>query len=397
MSNTITKYLREENWIKLLISKATGVYIVGGCVRDGFLNKPIKDIDLVVDGLSINTVKKMLTPFGGVQIVGESFAAIKFRPEGHVGEDYDVVVPRIDRKIGAGHKGFEVVTEGVGIIEDLKRRDFTINSMAINVATDELLDPFNGLKDMKAKLLRATDKNAFIEDPLRMMRGIQFAARFSFNIEQVTLALMKRNASLIGEIKGERIREEFDKILKKNGSTRVAFDLLYRSNLDKGLFGQKFINDEFQYFDNLDLVSFYYVLGTLGDVDPAEFYKKRLKGEYIIIKALQDLDSKFEGVENMNEADKKWTLLMAIKSSPKLAHSHTVIPQSLRKYLADMHAGKIPMKMGDIPISGNELMDEFGVQGEELGRLIVKLYKGALMNKFDWKNKEKSLDFLRNK
>ena len=395
--NPITANLRKQEWIKLLLNKATDVYIVGGCVRDGYLNKPIKDVDLVVEGLGLEEVKKMLAPLGRVDIVGESFAAIKFRPKGHVGEDYDVVVPRKDRKVGTGHKGFEVETEGVGIIEDLKRRDFTINSMAINVFDDELLDPFNGLKDIKAKRLKATDKNAFIDDPLRMMRGIQFAARFSFKIEDVTLALMQRNATLIKEIKGERIREEFDKILEKNGSTRVAFQLLFDSDLDRGLFGHKFVHDEFQYFDNLDMVSFYYVLGNLGDVDPAEFYKNRLKGEYTITKALQDLDSKFEGIENMNEADKKWTLLMAIKSSPKLANSHTVIPPSLKKYLVDMKAGKIPMKLGDIPVSGNDLMDEFGVQGEQLGQLIVKLYKGALMNQFDWKNKEKALDFLRNK
>ena len=140
----ILKDLQKQEWIKVL-SEYAEIYIVGGSVRDAFTGKPIKDVDLIVDGLSLDGIQKRLQSFGKINLVGESFSVIKFRPNGHIGEDFDIAVPREDRKVGEGHKGFEIVTDGVDIMGDLKRRDFTINSMAVNVLTEEFLDPFNGI------------------------------------------------------------------------------------------------------------------------------------------------------------------------------------------------------------------------------------------------------------
>ena len=203
----IVLFLNTKPFIKEL-QLVSNVYIVGGCVRDGFLDKNIKDIDLIVEGLPMEQIKSILKKYGKVDIVGQSFAVIKFSTEGFT-EAIDIAVPRIDKKIGTGHKGFKVITDGVNIIEDLKRRDFTINSIAVNIATKEIVDPFNGLEDLKNGLIKATNPKAFIEDPLRILRGIQFASRFSFAIDYDTLELMKQNAHLIKEISGERILEEF--------------------------------------------------------------------------------------------------------------------------------------------------------------------------------------------
>ena len=178
--------LQDQPWVISLLHKGK-LFIVGGSVRDAYREEDIKDIDLIVEGLSMEQIKSILIPFGRVDIVGESFAVIKFRPKGHDGEDFDISVPRKDRKIGDGHTGFEIVTDGVSILEDLKRRDFTINSIAIDVETGRIIDPFDGLVDIRWKKLRATDKNAFIEDPLRILRGIQFSARFGYDIDLSTL------------------------------------------------------------------------------------------------------------------------------------------------------------------------------------------------------------------
>ena len=194
MLDKILTNIRKQNWIKILLKEAN-VYLVGGCVRDAYLNIPIKDVDLVVEGLSMDHIQSILADFGRINIVGESFVVIKFRPHGHVGEDYDIAIPRKDRKVGTGHKGFEIITKDVDIFGDLKRRDFTVNSIAIDVKTGKVLDPFNGLSDLKNKILKATDASAFVDDALRIIRAIQFASRFRFSIEPETLKMMKKKCS----------------------------------------------------------------------------------------------------------------------------------------------------------------------------------------------------------
>jgi tRNA nucleotidyltransferase/poly(A) polymerase len=398
MVKNLINDLRSQDWIKILLRKGN-VYIVGGCVRDAFMNKSPKDIDIVVTGLGIDDIKELLRHYGKTSIVGQSFSVIKFRPTYHAGEDFDIAVPRVDRKIGTGHKGFEISTEGVTIVDDLKRRDFTVNSIAVNVKTNEILDPFNGRKDLQAKILRATDKNAFVEDALRMVRAIQFTARFRFDIEPNTLQLMKKNANLLKEISGERILEEFQKILHKNGSTKIAFECMHKSDMDKALFGKKFINTDFSDFEGLDEVSFYYILGVLGGVTPSQFYKQRLKGEFVIIKALQTLEAYFgkfidfaPGMKK-SEAETKWNVFQMLRTAPSLKDA-LVMPETAWKVIKEMKAGKIPMKLGDIPVNGNDIMDKFGVKNEEVGNIMSMMYKDALMNKFDWKNKNETLKYL---
>jgi len=394
MLNSLLRDLRHKDWIKHLIKHAK-VFIVGGCVRDAIMNQAIKDIDIVVDGLSMDAIKELLKHYGASSIVGQSFAVIKFRPDYHAGEDFDIAVPRIDRKIGTGHKGFEVYTEGLTIKDDLQRRDFTVNSIAVNVKTGEVLDPFNGRQDIESKILRATNKRAFVDDALRIIRAIQFASRFHFDIESNTLNLMKKYARTISEISGERIRGEFDKIVHKHGSTKIAYDLIERSDLDKALFGQKFIKNGFEYFDDLDTISFYYVLGNLGNTNPARFYRDRLKGEYPIIKALETLDKYFTKFdESKPEEEVRWNVFVMLKTSPLIVDIE-VLPQRALKVINMMKAEKIPMKIGDIPVNGNDIMEKFPVSGTELGDVINVMYKEALMNKYNWKDKEKTLKYLK--
>lgn len=392
MLDKILANLKRQSWIKLLLQKSN-VYIVGGCVRDAYLNIPIKDVDLVIEGISMDEIQNLLGDYGKLSIVGESFKVIKFRPTGHVGEDYDIAVPRKDRKVGIGHKGIEA-TEALNIFEDLKRRDFTVNSCAINIGTGQVLNPFNGLEDLKRKVLKATDNTAFTEDALRILRAIQFAARFRFDIEPNTLKMMRDNAHLLKEITGERILMELDKILQKNGSTKIAFELLEKANIDKVLFGQKFFKDGFEYFDNLDAVSFYYVLGNLGNTKSSEFYKTRLKGEAPMTKALQTIEKYFTNF-GTTELEIKWNVFQMLRISPQLKDA-VVLPENVSKVIDEMKAGKIPMKMGDIPVTGNDIMDKFTVTGTEVGNIINFMYQEALMNKFEWKSKEKTLKYLQN-
>jgi hypothetical protein len=391
----ILDYLRGEDWIQALNSLGD-TYMVGGCVRDAFRGENIKDIDLIVDGTSMDAILEELRPYGRVDQVGESFAVIKFRPKGHTGEDFDIAVPRIDRKIGSGHKGFVVETDGISIFDDLKRRDFTVNAIAVKIDNGRLVDPYNGLSDLQKKVLRAVDDQAFIEDPLRILRGIQFAARFGYKIISGTLRLMKENSHLIREISGERIFEELMKVLNKSGNTQLALDLLHETDVDIALFDKKMLKYD-KGFEHLDPTSFFYVLGLLGDVSPGDFLKKRLKGDNRLEKNVRVLDRIFGMLpRTYEEEDLKYMLTKAFTSAPDVMDA-VILPDEVDDIVLQMRTMKIPMNETDIKIGGEDIK-EIGQlsEGPEIGIIKEKILRDALMNRFDWKNRERSLEYLQN-
>ena len=393
----LLRSLESTEWVQVLMNLGD-VYVVGGCVRDAYLNKTIKDVDLVVDGTTLDVIKNVLKPFGTTKIVGESFAALKFRPHGYEGEDYDIVVPREDRKTGEGHKGFAVKTEGVDINGDLKRRDFTINSIAVNVKTGEVKDPFGGLKDLQNKVLKATDIKAFSEDALRIMRGLQFASRFKFTLSPTTLDLMKQNAHLLSEIPGERIREEFDKLLKKGGDTAVALDILVKTDLDKALFGKKMSNLSSQEFTKLDPLSFYYVLGLLGNQNPANFYKDRLKGDFNTFKEIEVLDNLFTKLPKIehDEEKLKWEVFVISSKYPQVLNAE-IIPPSVARINKEMEAGWLPSSPRVIPFTGNDvigMLNSTKQNDPRVGEILRKMYKDALNSEYNWKDRKECLEYL---
>lgn len=187
---------------KRIADAGGALYYVGGCVRDKFMKKEPKDIDFCVTGLSIETFSAL---FPKAFLKGNFFPVFQLN-----GNDF--AFARKETKTALGHTGFSSVTENITIEEDLRRRDFTINSMAINVLTDEIIDIFGGLHDIKEKLIRATS-SAFSEDPLRVYRGAQFAARFGFTIEPATKTLMKSMKPELSTLSAERVLEELKKAL----------------------------------------------------------------------------------------------------------------------------------------------------------------------------------------
>jgi tRNA nucleotidyltransferase (CCA-adding enzyme) len=221
LPNTLAKILN------LLQEKGAKPILVGGCVRDHFLNLQIKDYDIEVFHIEdFETLKKYLEPFGKVKLVGKSYGVLKLSIDD---EEYDFALPRVEKKIAKGHKGFEVISNShLSFKEAAIRRDFTINALGYDFVKDEFLDPFDGLKDLENKTLRHIDDDSFIEDPLRVYRAIQFASRFEFTLDQKTFTLCK-NMVLKGdleELPKERIFEEIKKLFLKSPKPSIGFELL---------------------------------------------------------------------------------------------------------------------------------------------------------------------------
>ncbi len=208
------------------------IYEVGGQVRDELLGlgKPGKDKDYLVTGIPLDDLISELKKFGRVGLVGKSFGVIKFTPP-HRGDaapvTVDIALPRKEYSTGVKHTDFAVDFDHTcPVEEDLVRRDFTINALARDVTTSEIIDPTGGRKDLADKLIRLINEQAFLEDPLRMLRAVGFAARFEFAIEDRTRAAIKRHAESIKTISAERIAEELNKLLLKAERPSIGFRLM---------------------------------------------------------------------------------------------------------------------------------------------------------------------------
>ena len=223
-----------------IIDKGGKIYQIGGVVRDEMLGKVSKDLDLLVVGIDIKELGKIIEPFGKVNLVGKSFGVLKFKPEGS-SEEIDISVPRIDEKsTGKGHKDFEIkLGKGISLEQDQLRRDFWMNAMSKDIETGEVHDMGGrGKLDIENRVVRMINPQAFQDDPLRMLRAVQFAARFNFKIEPKTYKEIKNNAKLIKTVSAERFHEEFVKMFTKSTKPSYGIKLMIELGLMKFLFPQ---------------------------------------------------------------------------------------------------------------------------------------------------------------
>lgn len=198
------------------IKEAKGtLYLVGGAIRDELLGKICVDEDYCVVGLNRQEFQQL---FPTAISRGHSFEVFDL-------ENKEFALARTEEKSGIGHKEFNISTgKNITIEEDLARRDITINSIAKNVLTGEIIDPFNGRTDIKNRIIRATTK-AFNEDPLRVYRVARFASELQFEVEKKTLKLMNDLQEELNILSKERVFAEFKKaLLSKNPS--IFFNVL---------------------------------------------------------------------------------------------------------------------------------------------------------------------------
>ncbi len=213
--------------IEQIASAGIKPILVGGFVRDHFTGNETLDVDIELYGVtSLESLEKLLESYGKINLVGKSFGVLKLS---YAGYHIDFSPPRTESKLGFGHKGFSVSWHSdISFTEAARRRDFTINAIGYDPIEGIFLDPYGGIDDLKAKRLRCVDPETFVDDPLRPLRAVQFAARFDLTCDPELLNLCRAmiHQGALEELPKERIFEELKKLLLLSPRPSIGFRLL---------------------------------------------------------------------------------------------------------------------------------------------------------------------------
>ena len=208
-----------QQTISLLVAAGASVYVTGGAVRDHLMGIQSSDIDIEVHSIEPQKLYDTLANDYSVHPCGKNFSVLKLKVEN---SDIDIAVPAVDGE----------PSPYCGLREACKRRDLTINAIAYEPATEIFHDPFNGMEDLRTGSLRATDRQTFIEDPLRVLRVLQFAARFGFQPTESTIELCTSIQTELHSIPIERIKHELEKMWINGKQIAHAFALVPKLGLD---------------------------------------------------------------------------------------------------------------------------------------------------------------------
>jgi tRNA nucleotidyltransferase (CCA-adding enzyme) len=294
-----------------------------------------------------------------------------------------VALPRTEKKNGIGHKGFDVIADkDLDITIDLFRRDFTINSIAINVITNKIIDPFGGLDDIQNKIIKITNPDAFADDSLRILRGIQFSSRFDFDIEKNTLEFMKSHSESIKDLSADRILGELMKMATKSINITRAFTLLAKLQVVPLLFNASMLP-----FNNCKInivADFFFIL--LSKTKNADIvFKNKLNGDCKIEKDLKAISFAWNNVSDDNMENIK-TILKMFKISSNSIFAN-VLPDNIKSLIETMCFDEKPFTATDLNINGNDLI-ELGFNGEIIGKILNELLIAVASDKIDNKHED---------
>lgn len=225
LKNKVFQEKTFQSLLQIIEEQGGKAMLIGGAVIDSIQGLPLKDVDIEVYGLSYSQLTVLIENLGmPCNLVGKSFGVIKTTINTI---EIDISIPRRENKIGIGHKGFEIeLDEKMKPKQAGKRRDLTINSMYQNLHTGEIVDPFNGLDDLKKGVIRATDKKTFIEDPLRVLRIMQLLPRKGKLVAKETMTLCQSMVDTFPELPKERVFVEWEKLLLKADKPSVGLEFL---------------------------------------------------------------------------------------------------------------------------------------------------------------------------
>jgi tRNA nucleotidyltransferase (CCA-adding enzyme) len=230
----------------LAAERRLAIYLVGGVVRDILLGRANSDLDLVVEGDAAGLAESLAREVGGRLVIHRRFGTAKIRTKHLV---IDLAMARAE---SYAHPGALPTVRPGSIQDDLDRRDFTVNAMALRLDPGDfgkLVDPFNGQKDLQNKLIRILHDRSFIDDATRMMRAVRYEQRFGFRLEASTENLLRQNAAMLRTISGDRVRHELELILKEERPEKAlkrAGDLGLLKEVHPALSGNGWLNKRFE-------------------------------------------------------------------------------------------------------------------------------------------------------
>lgn len=390
--------IKNRPFIESLINSGADIYIVGGVVRDLIMGKENKDIDLVVKNKTIDEIEELIRDFGKVDLAGKSFSVLKFVDK-EDGLDYDIALPRTDVKNDSGgYKGFDIKSDPTMDIEkDLERRDIKINAMAVHVNSSTFIDPFNALNDIKNKVISAANTEAFSDDPLRMIRVVQFSSRFGFNIDDNTFNMIKEQANRIKEISPERILIEFEKIVFK-GDILLGVELLEKTGLYEAIFSFKRKNKFRDIINKVDnLGEFLFVLLYGNNIDHYKYITEKLKGRIIDAKISKALALSYDLLKSSSQKNNQLyrSIVFNINSIIPEVIKSKLIPVEIQNQVPLFLNNKYPLSYKDLKINGNDLID-VGITGVSIGdslkQIVLSIFDDTLTN-----DKDEIMEFVNSK
>jgi tRNA nucleotidyltransferase/poly(A) polymerase len=255
-------------------TKKYKAYLVGGCVRDWYLKKKCFDIDITFKDYPIEIAKFLSEKFSFKYQEFKDFLTIRL-----ISENRRIDLATFRKEKYPYPASLPVVEISSSIEEDLKRRDFTVNSIAISLNDDTymIVDPFGGIDDITNKKIRVLHQKSFIDDPTRIFRAIRFSKRFGWEIEKNTMELIERDKKYIKELSKERIRNEIIKILQEDKCYEMLLMIKDLKLLDKNEFFD--FDKEIDEIKNLD--KRYLYIAQKNGIDFFEYYnfERKIKNE----------------------------------------------------------------------------------------------------------------------
>ncbi len=389
-------------------------FLVGGWVRDALLGKNCRDYDVEVYDLVQDELVPILKKYGRTNLVGKAFGVIHLAMKGL---SLDFSFPRTESKVGYGHRGFVVHTdEKLSFKEAALRRDFTINAMGMELPELTLCDPYGGIDDLKKGLLRHVGP-AFVEDSLRILRGVQFASRFALKLAPETIELC-RTLSL-EDLSIERLFEEFKKWLLKPGKPSLGLRAFLDIKLNEFFpevsplcgswddLGEMLDNTE-SLRDNLSddqVMEFAFAAFLSGSPETSLKFLERITNETHLVKNVPLLLNAYSTLDFAIVSDAPALRRMAVKLGG-LKLLCLLVKATPRKYYAAAGASEFPEQLwqaaADLDLlnaapqpflMGKMLMDLGFKPGKQMGETIKQSFELQLDGKI--KNAEEAIAWVR--
>ena len=390
-------------------------FLVGGWVRDALLGKNCRDYDVEVYDLVQDELVPILKKYGRTNLVGKAFGVIHLAMKGL---SLDFSFPRTESKVGYGHRGFVVHTdEKLSFKEAALRRDFTINAMGMELPELTLCDPYGGIDDLKKGLLRHVGP-AFVEDSLRILRGVQFASRFALKLAPETIELC-RTLSL-EDLSIERLFEEFKKWLLKPGKPSLGLRAFLDIKLNEFFpevsplrgswddLGEMLDNTE-SLRDNLSddqVMEFAFAAFLSGSPETSLKFLERITNETHLVKNVPLLLNAYSTLDFAIVSDAPALRRMAVKLGG-LKLLCLLVKATPRKYYAAA-ASEFPEQLWQAAVSldllnaapqpflmGKMLMDLGFKPGKQMGETIKQSFELQLDGKI--KNAEEAIAWARSR